>query len=142
MAKPIAVEGVQFEIYEGGSPNSTGIVTVSTQCTPSTKVSVQGKKAYAGTLLVEVSGFSSSLISNWVPLSGSTTSPVGVATPGSIISTALKASTTEGKFFLEGDQAPVVTIFGQMTTSSGTSPTTTVVAIKIKNAGQNVVNAT
>lgn len=144
MAKPIAVEGVQFEIYEGGVLNTNGTVSISSLCSPCTKVSIQGKKAYAGTLLVEVTGFTSSLITNWVPSSGSTTSPAGVITPGSITSTMQKASTVEGKFFLEGDTAASVTIYGQMTTSSGTSPTTTTVSIKIKSggAGQNVVNAT
>ena len=142
MAKPVVVEGVQFEIYEGGVLNANGSVTVSSLCTPCSKVTIDGKKAYAGTLLVEVSKFTSSLLSNWVALSGSTTTPAGVVSPGSIVSSATKASTLEGKFFLEGDQVTAVTIYGQISTPSGTSPATTVVTIKIKDAGQNVVNAT
>lgn len=142
MAKPIVVEGAQFEIYEGGVLNANGSVAVSSLCTPCSKVSIDGKKAYAGTLLVEVSKFTSSVLTNWVPQSGSTTTPAGVISPGSIVSTVTKASTTEGKFFLEGDQAAAVTIYGQISTSSGTSSATTVVTIKIKDAGQNVVNAT
>lgn len=142
MAKPIVVEGVQFEIYEGGALNANGSVAVSSLCNPCSKVTIGGKKAYAGTLLIEVSKFTSSLLTNWVPVSGSTTTPAGVISPGSIVSTATKVSTTEGKFFLEGDQAAAVTIYGKISTSSGTSPATTIVSIKIKNAGQNVVNAT
>ena len=61
MSGIVAVEGLQFEIYEEGTLNSSGVVTVSSSCVPCSKVTIKGKKVYAGTLLVEVKGFSSML---------------------------------------------------------------------------------
>lgn len=136
MSGIVAVEGLQFEIYEGGTLNPSGVVTVSSSCVPCSKVTIKGKKVYAGTLLVEVKGFSSILISNWVPSSGMTIAPA------SIVSTIQKSSTLEGKFFLVGDQTLPVVIQGQMTTPTGPVTTTTSVVIKIKTSPQNVVNAT
>lgn len=136
MSGIVAVEGLQFEIYEGGTLNPSGVVTVSSSCVSCSKVTIKGKKVYAGTLLVEVKGFSSILISNWVPSSGMTIAPA------SIVSTIQKSSTLEGKFFLVGDQTLPVVIQGQMTTPTGPVTTTTSVVIKIKTSPQNVVNAT
>lgn len=136
MGKYIAVEGLQLEIVEGGATNSNGTAQVHSSTVPSNFDKAGGAKAYAGTLMVEVSAFTSSLVPNWIPASGS--SPA----PGSIISTCLKAKAKEGAFFLEGDQAPAVAITGKITTQSGPVEAATTVSVKIKSAGQNVVKAT
>lgn len=138
MSKPIAVEGVQFEIYEAGLLNPTGVVTVNEGSITSQTDTVAGKKIYADSLLVDVASFTSTLVAGWIAGSGNTTSPAPIT------STAAKVKTGDGIPFLEGDQATAVVITGQIPSISGTQPATTVVDIKIKSGavGQNVVNAT
>lgn len=136
--KPIVVEGVQFEIYEAGLLNASGTVMVSPSCVPFDKVIVKGNKLYAGQLLVDISGFTSSVVTGWIPSSGSSVSS------GSINTTVQKVSTLQGKPFLEENESSTITITGQVQSGITVVPGTTTVIVKIKSegAGQNVVNAT
>lgn len=140
--KNVVVEGCQFEIYEGGLLNSNGTVSVDAGSVVSNNTKVDGKGVYT-TLKVTVSGFSSNLISNWIPSSGSTTTPAGVSIPGVIVSSALYNKVDGDAVFLEGDQADNVTIYGKVQSGQTTVDFSTVVSIKIKanGAGQNKMKA-
>ena len=144
--KNVVVEGCQFEIYEGGLLNPSGTVSVDntpvTGSVVSQNTKVDGKGVYT-TLKVTVSGFSSTLIPSWIPLSGSTTTPVGVSVPGVIVSSALYNKVDGDAVFLEGDQAASVTIWGKVQSGQTTVDTPTTVSIKIKanGAGQNKMKA-
>ena len=136
--KNVVVEGCQFEIYEGGLLNTSGVVSVDntpvTGSVVSKNTKVDGKGVYT-TLKVTVSGFTANLIPNWIPLSGSTTTPAGVSVPGVFQSSALYNKVDGDAVFLEGDQAAAVTIYGKVQAGQSTVDTPTVVSIKVKSGG-------
>ena len=138
--KNIVVEGCQFEIYEGGVLNSSGVVSVDPSSIVSQNTKVDNRGVYTS-LKVTVSDFSSTLVPSWIPLSGSTTTPVGVSIPGVISSTALYNKVDSAAVFLEGDQAASVTIYGKVQSGQTTVDSTTTVTIKVKSAGQSVAKA-
>lgn len=138
--KDVVVEGCEFEIYESGNLNENGIVTVNSGSVVSDNTAVDGKGVYT-TLKVDVSNFTSSVVTNWVATSGSTTTPAGVQIPGEIISSAQYGVVDSFPVILEGDQAASVTIYGKVQSGQTTIDATTVVSIKVKSAGQTVVQA-
>jgi hypothetical protein len=133
--KYIVVEGCQFEIYEGGVLNSSGIVSVDSSSIVSAKSKIDSKGIYTK-LNVTVSSFSSSVVPGWVPLSGSTTTPVGVSIPGQISSSSQYNTEDGSPVYLEGDQAVNVTIYGKVQSGQTQTDATTTITIKIKSAGQ------
>ena len=138
--KNIVVEGCQFEIYEGGVLNTSGVVSVDSSSVASQKVKIDDKGVYT-TLKVTVSNFTSNMVPSWVLLSGSTTSPLGISVPGVISASAAHNKVDSAAVFLEGDQAANVTIYGKVQSGQTTIDATTTVSIKIKSAGQTKVKA-
>ena len=140
--KNIVVEGCQFEIYESGVLNSTGVVSVDPSSVVSQNTKIDNKGVYTS-LKVTVSGLTSNVVPSWIPLSGSTTTPVGVSIPGVISPSSAFNKVDSSPVFLEGDQAASVTIYGKVQSGQTTIDATTVVSIKIKanGAGQSVAKA-
>ena len=134
--KNIVVEGCQFEIYEGGSLNPSGVVAVDSSSIVSAKAKIDNKGVYTK-LNVTVSNFSSTLVTGWIPLSGSTTTPVGVSIPGQITASSQYNKENGNAVFLEGDQAANVTIYGKVQSGQTQIDATTTITIKIKSAGQS-----
>ena len=134
--KNIVVEGCQFEIYEGENLNSSGVVAVDSSSVASTKSKIDNKGIYTK-LNVTVTAFTSTLVTGWVPLSGSTTTPLGISIPGQISASANYNKEDGSPVFLEGDQAANVTIYGKVQSGQTQVDATTTVTIKIKSAGQS-----
>lgn len=138
--KDVVVETCEFEIWENGQLNTMGICTVNIGSVVSDNTAIDGKGVYTK-LLVDVSAFTSNTITNWVTASGSTISPIGIQVPGEIVSSAQYAAVDNFPVILEGDQATNVTIYGLKQEGQSISETTTIVTIKIKSAGQTVMQA-
>lgn len=130
--KNYVVEGCVFEIYENGSVNPSGTISITSAASTNTKV--DGNGVYT-TLIVTVAGFSSMDPSHqpWVPSSGSTVNPA------QILASAQHNKIDTLPVVLEGDEAKNVTILGQKQQGQTTVPETATVTIKVKSAGQSVV---
>lgn len=126
------VEGCVFEIYENGSVNPSGNVSVTSLASTNSKV--DGKGIYT-TLMVTVAGFTSADPNHqpWVPLSGAT------IVPAQISASAQHNKIDDLPVVLENDEAKNVTILGQKQQGQTTVPEQTIVTIKVKSAGQSVV---
>ena len=130
--KNYAVEGCTFEIYENGTLNPSGTVSVTSTASANTKV--DGKGVYT-TLMVTVAGFSSIDPDHqpWISESGAT------IVPAQISASAQFNKIDNLPVVLEGDEAKNVTILGQKQQGQTTVPEQTSVTIKVKSAGQSVV---
>lgn len=127
--KNFVVEGCTFEIYENGTLNPSGTVSVTSTASANTKV--DGKGVYT-TLMVTVAGFSSIDPEHqpWVSGSGSTVAPAQIS------ASAQYNKIDSLAVVLEGDEATDVTILGQKQQGQTTVPEQTTVTIKVKSAGQ------
>ena len=132
--KNIVVEGCEFEIYENEVLNSNGSVSVDPTSVVSSNTSIDSKGVYT-TLAIQVSGFTSSNISNWISGSGSTQAAAQVT------SSALYTSVDGNSVFLEGDEAIGVVVVGKVQVGQSQVDTPCTVTVKIKSAGQSVVTA-
>ena len=119
--KNIAVEGCTLSLSSG-----TGQVSITT--TPSSKVLLDGKKAYFGNLQISISAFTSPTIT--VSSSGSGS--------GTLSPTSQKVKSENNAAVLEGDKAQI-TVTGQAISGTTTVVVTEIVTVTISSAGQEKV---
>lgn len=117
MTKNLAVQGCTLS-------EPTAQITTA----PSTKVKCDGKAAYYGDLTIQISGYTSEVIT--VPGSGSGS--------GTLSGSATKVKIEGQPAVLEGDSV-VITVNGEAYSGSTTIPVSEPVEVKISNAGQSKV---
>ena len=132
--KYVAVEGCEFDIYENGTLNTNGQITVTSVASLNSKV--DGNGIYT-TLMVSVMGYSaiSPDVQPWVSGSGATVNPAQIS------ASAQNTKVDNMTVVLEGDEATNVTIVGQKQQGSTTVSAETSVTIKVKSAGQQYMKA-
>ncbi len=130
--KNFVVEGCVFEIYENGSVNPSGTISITSAASTNSKI--DGKGIYT-TLMVMVDGFSSTAPEHqpWISGSGSTLAPAKIS------ASAQYNKIDSLAVVLEGDEAKNVTILGQKQQGQTTVSEETTVTIKVKSAGQSFV---
>lgn len=95
---------------------------------PDSKSKVDGLGIYCGSINIQISGYSSSVIT----VSGSGTGS------GTLQPTSNHVKIGGKAVVLEGDEV-TITVNGQATSGTSTVPMSELVTVKITNAGQNVV---
>ncbi len=121
MGKPIAVEGCVLTCNSG-----KGKFTIDTP--PSTKVMIDGKGAYSGTISVSVTGFMGGGVA-------------GGSGSGPIIGTATKVMIENAPAVLLNDTSTPITISGVSDKDPSKGATTTI-TLEITEAGQSKVMGT
>lgn len=126
MGKFVAVEGCVLTLSSG---NATSIQIV----TPASKNTIEKKGIYYGTLNISISGFSSTNVPNWIPMSGSGS--------GTLSPTSQHVSVNGKMVVRADDESATITINGQISTESGNKPAIDMVTVKITDAGQTKIKA-